>query len=503
MATLTPPRRTSDLIRQWGEIEPSTLRRWKSAGKRLSIYRDEWRDMIEEKITEQTHSPKRAAQMRRFSSTTVNLLKAITDACVTAYGAGCRRFLRGAPENVAVAFARLVRESGFELNQHRVAVAAWLAGPTFVLPYYNEGESRICVDIATPDRVDAEWRTGGRLARLLVRNDEQSAWAYVNEREYRYYDKAGKLIEVTPHSFGAVPATDFRLQPKELGWAPCAGEGLVDGTLDAACVYAHMTWVRRVQAGYLTTIAGGDLGKKLIGGASPSEPELPLGYDGRPTDFAVDVKNRDAPIQPFIQHIQAIASQQAIDYGVPPQEVLLQTDSNAWGTYAINVRSERLAYLRRLLLPALIDAEKRLWLQVIAVARMSGHPLASLMPTPEQAEEWLQIEFPELAYISDPLKHLDLAKGEMQLGLASPLDYVQTRHPHLTREQARERLMSNHQERLELARMLRELNLPGDVGAGGDVVTDTQALGEQGGYTRAANAAAAKAARAADNADSR
>lgn len=452
------------------------------------MYADAFLPEVRGRINQQTADPGRRAQLRKFASTTINLCRAFTDAVASVYSHGVRRYLADVPEAQADAFAVLVEESRAALEQEAWAHDAWLAGPVFVVPVVDEETSELRLDVATPDCTDWRRRTGGDLSELLVRNDEDGVWVVADTRGFFYFDERGKLVGQQAHGLGYVPSAEFRSTPTLRGEAATvAGEGLVDATLDAAVVYAHMTWLRRVQAGFLTSIAGDDLGTKMPSGQSISEPERPIPYEGDAGTFRVDVQNRDAPIDPFIKHLSTIVTQQAVTYGIPPSEVHFETNAGQWGAYSIAVRPEKLGHLRRKQVPFALYGERRLWNVAAAVVRSSRHRLARAMPDAETMRAALRTEFPSLDFQADPLKRMSLFKEEMSIGAASPLDYLQSKDPMLTREQARRRQAENIEDHAETLRVLIAHNIPAQMSAEGQVQTAAQINGAAGGRARAQN----------------
>lgn len=483
-----PPK--SALAAAWGgRLSDATLARQKLAADKAACYADDFLDLVRAKITLHYTNRARREEMLKYASTTMNVAKSIAGAVAVNYAQGVRRRLEGADETRAKAFADIVAESGAALEQSAWGVSSWLCGPTLVIPHVDAKTHKLALDVVRPDQYDCVIGPGRALHRVLWRCDDRNAWVLLDDKQYQYFGPDGEPLSSAPpiaHGLGYVPAAIMRSAPELFVgfWGSACGRGLLDASLDAAVTYAQLQYYRKAQVGFLTTVAG--VQEKIPAGSSLTEPELPLSFNGEPTDFAVQVHNRDVNVRNFIEHLQVIIGAQVQQHGIPPSEVTYQNDTGNWGSFALAIRREKLTHLRAAQVPHLEKGELDLWAMCCDVVSRSSHRHAKLMPTRDKAAEMLVTEFPELEGTSDPKTRLEVFVEEQKHGFTTDVEYYQTDHPKLSETECRERIDANRERYFAGIEEARRRQIPFDPNKGVTSVAEQQ--GALGGKTRAANA---------------
>lgn len=469
-------------IGTWGDISEDDRQR--RAALKRRIYEEDFLGDIVACIKQRLVDPAAREQVSKFAEETLNVLKSVTQAIAVVYDYGCRRYLRGASEAQNDAFARIVRETKTSSLQSSWNVWGWLLGPTFVVPAVRKATMEL--ETHTPDE---SWcrRKGDNVEAVLWRVGK--SYVEVSADGWRYYDERGELEShpelgaqhgVVELSLEKAPVATFRtsLPSAKDWWCSSAHRGLASGTLTACYQWAHLGWVRKAQSGKLLVVKAPK--EKLIAGQTTTDAEMPLYFDGETDEADVEAIDRTVSPEGHLQMIRFIIEQCAERYGIPGQDVSFDSDSGGdMGMIALQLRREKLAHVHAQQVPGLVEGERQLWPAVAAVARAAGHPLAGQLPPPDEVREMLAIEFPAPEVVTDPKARIELDVAELKLGLTSPTEIMQRRHPEMTREQAKAAQRENLDDYAELLEFVASRNLPRDPSQATQTLAQVQ--GEAGG----------------------
>jgi hypothetical protein len=469
-------------IGTWGEVREEE--RHQRAALKRRILEENFLGDIEATVRRRMVDRDAQKQVSGFAEETLNILKSVTHAIAIVYDYGCRRYLRGASATTADAFAQIIRETKASALQSAWNIWGWLLGPTFVIPTVRGGAMQL--ETHTPDETWCR-RKGSEVEAVLWRAGK--SYVEVSSEGWRYYDEHGQL---EPHVELGAPTGEFLLKlerapiatfrtdlPGKDWWNATMHRGLVAGSLEACFWWAHLGWVRKAQSGKLLVVKANK--ERLIAGQTTSDAEMPLYFDVNETDEAeVEAIDRSVSPEGHMQQIRFIVEQCAERYGIPGQDVSFDSSASGdMGVVALQLRREKLAHVHAQQVPGLVEGETQLWPAAVAVARASKHPRAGDLPPPDEIRDMLVVDFPAPEVVTDPQARLELDVSELRLGLTSPAEIMQRRHPELTDEQAKERQMQNLAAYADLLDFIASRNLPRDPSQA--TQTLAQAQGEVGG----------------------
>ncbi len=473
-----------ELGQRWSSWPASEGRR-ASAARKLAIYREAHLELVNAKIDQMLGGGQVAADIRRFSSRSPNVLKAVTDAIAVAYRSGCTRSLRGVTPDVARAFADCVDESGITRKAAGINAAAWVAGPHFVSPYMSS-RGRLALDVVGPDRLDAEM-DGEDVQRVLWQ--QGGAYVMLDASGWSYFDSNGEPSggDVS-HAVGRCPAVPFVcFDGGPDFWAMSAHTGLADVTLLAAYKIAWMLYARQVSGIPQTTIFA-DI-EKTPPGQVLGHPVAPLVL---PPEAKVQVDaSRVVRAEDFLSEIAALLTMAVSAEGLPPGAVTLTANNSDWGNLAISAEGPRLAAHRDRQVPHLLHSERDLWPVVCDFVRGSTHKHARILPPGDEVRDMLRVEFPDLSTPKEQLERIAVMQAGLPFGLSSPVDVPLAARPELTRDEVDETQRQNLQTYIARIAPLVERNIPGQAPAANGHQTIPQQQGREGGIASGESRAAA------------
>lgn len=438
-----PPGELGDRWPAWEGGE----RRRTAARRKLDLYGERHKSMVQGIIAQRLQEPKVVAEVQKFADRSPNLARSVVSAVAVAYSRGCRRALTGLGDSAAKAFASLVDESGADRLAPMINAAAWLAGPTLVIPHLDR-RRRLALDIITPESDDVRIAAGDELDAAVWRRQD-GLWIELDAEVWRYVDAEGNEVRTAPHGAGVCPATVFRCDGS-LGdwWATDLHAGLCDATLTVSYKMALGLWTRQVSSNRLTVVYGDIEG--VAPGQTIAHHGLPL-FLGPKGSAGVEVHDRNIPAADWLAEVKAVIALAVAAYGLPPSSITFENNSNDWGTLAIAVRGEALGLLRNKQVPWLRASEREVWPVACDVARAGGHRLAAQLPPGDEVRDALRTYFPDISQPAERKARLEALAAEVPYGLASPEDYLLASRPELTREEAVEEIRQNRE--LELQRL--------------------------------------------------
>lgn len=460
-------------LEKWSASWAASAGRRAIASRKLRLLNEDWLGLVHQKLQERFPNPELCGFVTKFATRSPNLALAVTAAIGGApYETGVLRTLRGASESVARAFADVVAETGFNRRAIAVAQRAWLAGPTGVSPALDR-RNRVALDIVTPDTLDLE-RGGEYVDAALWLHG--GTWIEVDAMAWRYYGLDGKLIREVPHSVGECPLVPF-VAGETVGdfWQSAAHAGLIDGTLEAAVLKAHGTYVQQVSANKLTHIDGKL--EDMAGLQNIGEFALPVVSEDGTTinviDRAVD------PAANWGCIARTVADAVAV-YGINPAEVTGHIANNSeWGSLYLKVRSERMFKLRNKQVEFVAASERKLWESVAATVRNSTHRHSKVMPPPDEIAEMLRLSFASTASNEEVEARFKALEAGLSHGLTSASEVLRRLRPELSPDEVTEIIDANLEEYAARNKFLATHNAPADASTAGKPLAEQQ--GRQGG----------------------
>lgn len=466
-----------------------SLQRRTAATRKLAIYKEAHLDIVGAQIDRMLGGGQIAPDIRRFAHRSPNVLKAVCDAIAVAYRSGCTRTLRGVSPEVARAFADVVTESGIQRKAAGINARSWAAGPHFVMPYLSS-RGQLALDIAGPDRLDAEMR-GEDVERVLFQLPKSQGGSFVllDANGWTYFGSNGEHTggDVS-HAVGRCPAVPFVcIDGGDDWWCSTAHDGLADATIMCAYKLALGLYTRQVNSKPQLALSGQveNLPKGQVLG-HPVQPILLPDGTASVLDLTVD------PAQ-YLSEISAIMTMAVSVEGLPPGSVTLVASNSDWGSLAVAAEGPRLAAHRDRQVPWLLHSERELWPIACDLVRGSTHKHARILPPGDEVLDMLRVSFPDLSTPDEQLKRIQVLQAGLPFGLSSPVDVPLSARPELTREEVDETQKANLAAYIARIEPLVARNIPGQAPAANGHQTVAQQQGRQGGIasgeTRAANAA--------------
>ncbi|WP_434424600.1 hypothetical protein [Nannocystis pusilla] len=473
---------TAGAFKDWPKQDQADLSRKGSALRRLRILQEDFRESIIVRICETHAQPEVRDRISKFASVAVNPARDITSTVAMCYDAGVRRILRGATPDQQAAFQELVNQAQASTKAPYWNRYAFFLGPTMVIPSVRKG--KLALDLIRPEvcdiRQDPEDPMGLPVASAWSVSGGDAAFVMLDQEAWRYLDQQGRDVRPPQtHNLGFWPGSVFRLdEPVDSWWPRNYQERLVDATVQAAYIYAKLCWVRKSQNKKLLAIVGQTV---KVPRGQVLDPELALTIDSDPQATTVQVADFDTDPKNFLAEIRFILEVIIESYGIPQSAVTYDVGQEG-GPLAISIKKERLGHLRAAQIPYLDRGEHELWPAAVAVARVAGHPLGRRLPPPDEVKEMLDVQWPRLRVIDDPLAREALYKEQLKRGGVSPIDMLQEDRPDLTREECQELLRQNLADYAALAEELTSRNLVLDLSNG--VIASSEAFGRMGPAVR-------------------
>jgi hypothetical protein len=458
------------------------------AAQRLLIDLEQHADLIRAEIKKHYKVASAVAAISKHVDTRHNVLKRVADRLATpAYEVPPFREWRDLSKEAAKRWAEALRDEGqIETDAEKWTRYAFICNVVHLLPMVIDGELRF--ETVLPHAADVLFDRGDRDPSILVYecggdgfdrvavdaerywyiNDH---WEIIDEFEHGYRDHRGRPLR---------PWVEWRISPRPDGdyWDRGRGRILVDATLAAGRVSAHMEWIRQTNAGKLSTLIVDDLDD--IPPEQAVTPERPLVLTDAQAQF--EVHDLIVPITEFAKHIDKIDEDVAEHYGIRARAIN-QTTADGQTSDLTPQDQADLSKFRRNMIKHLRRSESDLQFKTAVVAKRASHPAA---PDPEAARTGFRCGFPPLTFVDHPKAQLETDELAMSLGQTDHVRMYMQRNPGADEAEAEENLEKSIERRNKFAGMLSARNLPADAGQDGDSLAQLQ--GRLGGVTAAKKA---------------
>ena len=328
---------------------------------------------------------------------------------------------------------------------------------------------------------DPEDPMGSPAAAAWAAHGGGASFVLLDQESWRYLDDKGQQVKPPAvHGLGYFPGAVFRLdEPCDDWWPRNYQERLVDATITCAFVYCKMQWIRKSQNKKILTAIGDT---DDIPAGQMLDPELAFTAKTNQIN-ALTVSMVDMQVDPgaFLNEIRFTLENIIESYGIPQSAVTFDTSSEG-GFMAAQIQKDKLGHLRQAQIPYLTRGEMDLWPTAVAVARVAGHPLGRQLPPPDEVREMLDIQWPVMRTIDDPIQREELYAARLKRGGVSPIDMIQEDHPELTRDECRTLMESNLAEQAALIEEFTKRNLVMDLSSG--LIASSEAMGKLGPIIR-------------------
>lgn len=484
-------------IEQMGWDPTEERERKRIAYERLQVLEGMWKYLVVRKLTKDFEDPPTRARVVRHASVALNIARGLMEPVSNAYNTPPRRFLaRGRGRNqralkLDTVYRDLVGESRIRVLAPDWNLRANYVGLVAVAPVYRRdaasGETKLTLESYYPHQLDFQWgpngihqppvaalitiyrhrgtTDSGRVSQspytehgLVEAYDQLSSdvlgYVHVDAERWMYFDAGGvasvdlavqaggaTTLSEIQHDLGELPLTVFTTGHGALDWWNAfRAQGLHDATLDAACIYATMRWVRKAQNRRVATYGFTDQAQDgdIDDDGSVLDPETPVRL--KPTE-TFNTYSLDTSPEGFIKDIRFILDTQADAFGIPSSDVGLESNGS---DLAVTVRQTRLTALRTKQVPFFMEAEADLWSKAWRLGAKSTHEGAAQMRRNETVvDDSLRVEFPELNLADDPVRREQVYKLRLSRGGTNPIEQIQIDQPHLTFQEAQEQFEEN------------------------------------------------------------
>lgn len=469
--------------------------RKRRALQRYLIYKEDYAQLVVEKLETRQSDEDTRAQMRKHIVTGLNPALDICRKLCVVYREGAQRRVEGVGEAQQEAFKDALRESRIAqlaMHWHR---AAFILGPVAVIPVIARS-GKLRFDTLLPHFYDVlrdpddHMGTPSAVA-WTVRPDHDTPMpakadtVVLDGAAWRYYRTTRgdlELIDVQEHGVGVFPGSILRLDtPFDDDWYGSSyNTRVAELTVEVAFVATAMSFVRKTQNKKLMTIIG-NIDKGLAKGQT-LDPEHPLvGETDEDGDLDISAIDFDTAIENFKAHIRFYQEQLIEAFGIPDSAVSHDPKATTGGE-RLSVTHQGLTEIRNEHIPHCRDFESDLWPKAVQLMQGQRHRLAGQLPPVDAVRSGFVLEIPPLARtFADPAQERDHYDWELSRGQTSEFQLMRNRHPHLTETQIKALVEKNLEERADF---LEELASRGLSGGEGGVRTAQEAFGAMGPAVR-------------------
>lgn len=473
--------------------EANVRARQADAERRVLMMTGNWRHLALSYVANKYEIEAVRKKVLREVKTTSNLLRQLANRICVAYKVPPVRSIDGASQASQEAFAKVLEEGSIVTKAKQWERYAFACNVALVVPRVRDDPSgqgkRNTYEMILPDRAEvftSDADPMGMPTKVVYetkrgsdRDPDPIRLTILDEEGWRELDSKGRTVSFVEHGAGICPAVPWRLEdPVDDWWCSHIGEGTVEASLAVVHLWARMAYVRSGQDRYREYFAAdGDHMAKVPKQAAGSEGPIHLPIPPDALEWQVIAAN--TPIDNHLAHIRSICRQVGAAYGVPwilddfdpgdADETWQPENAQQYASLS-ELRTSAIDFHRR--------SERRLQWITALVLRGMGHPAARLLP-PDMVLERFAIDYPELTYVEEPGKRLDVAEKRIAIGLSSTFREYHREHPEITFDQAREEVLAIAQEEGELNQFYIQHNIPR--GAEARLKTLAQLQGAQGG----------------------
>lgn len=375
---------------------------------------------------------------------TVNVVRKIVDLKSAVYMQDCTRIVSGTEQDAAI-YASFEDSASLPATMKQANRLSTLLGTVFLRPVFRRG--RVELDILTPDKVDVVCGDSpADIQALAVEN-----WTMDGKAESRTYsvwtgetfvrlNYRGGIVEEQPNPYGAIPYIPVHSSlPIDDFWNAGASADLMSAQ-DA--VNLHLSGL------FYTLFYQGHATGWLKGAGDAGASDLAFGPGSMltlPSDGEVGFVSPDAPIDAMLAALNFLLEQVAVQNGLPASAVT--SKAREMSGAALLVENSELAEARRDQIAMFAKVEQELFNLFKAIWNVHN-------PTRPMSEAaTLRTDFFEPTVSQSPYDRFRLFKDEYNMGITSAVDYLISKNPDLSRQDAIEELVRIHEENSRLAKI--------------------------------------------------
>ncbi len=440
--------------------------------RRLKVDKGQHASLILQRVYEAYQSQAARESLSKHISTKRNVQRQIVDSIATLYNTPPTRTLRGATPVQAAAFAKAYKAAGVDQKMEAVGRYAMLCNVVHMLARYERGQIRL-IEVL-PDCCDVVFDPAGvdDSPSILVyaTRSHGAAWVAVDAERWYWITSSWVELMSEPHGLGRRPWATFRWRAPTPGeyWDHELGQELTEGTVDIGRMSAHMEWVRKIRAMALVVQTAGT--NDPLPSAQHGNGEEAILLRGS-SIVGMEVLDPETPPENFLRDIDAATKAIADLFGLslaaggPEQTSAVDPGSSQSKDALANHRLRQTKHF--------VAGEVELAVLVASLMRREG----LLDIEPERVGEMLRVRYGSRTPADK--NRAEAAKAQMKLGATSKFKYYRQEHPELTEDEAREEVLENIAEEIELADYLVTRNLSLD--DEGQIETLAQQQGRLGG----------------------
>lgn len=458
----------------------------------MKMYRKDWKTELHEELKKQFH-PITYEKIKEMADTSMNILNRVVNEICTVYKEPAKRTIDGISdveqESLDMLYASLDADQVLA-EAHRYAKAATMS---FIMPRAIPDENRIVLRLITPDNVYVETSSEdptrmtlfAYASNVTVKGKTEQVWNCYTKDERWFCDRGGKVLDRsrlmryfgeraeemadTENKYEMIPVVAFpaAFQASEF-WNENWNHDAYEGTLKIGMLWTNLSYLAKTQSFKQIVITADKISDETKN--TILDPLMPLVMSSGGTATTLDLNTQLTQMYELIQgKIAGIAN----NYGISMSNFSLTTQPQSG--FSLKIANQSLQDIRQYDIPLCQSVEKRLYKIIARIANVDD--IASL---PEDKE--IRFNPGDVSWPEEWPTEKDRWMFEFENGISSPVDYLISRDPQKTREDA----MAEIQKRQEEIKQLKPSVSPWSVLTGGavngNVGNDLAALaGDQAG----------------------
>lgn len=437
--------------------------------ERLKIDQQKHADLIRRRIRQLYQTTEIAELICNHVDTRRNVLRRVAAALAVAYDTPPTREVAGASTEEQRGMSDAYREAHTATEAESWGRYAVICNVVHVLPRIVGNPGRLQWVTVLPHACDVLFDPNGEVDPSILIYDTNEIGARriaVDSERWVWLDKNWNVIHHEEHGLGMTPWAEFRVAPRGIGdyWARGMGHDLVDATLEAGRIAAHMAWTRKNNSQ-----------KLLIWNKDNPDSEIPPGQSDATKgivvrNVGVNVYDTEVSPESFQSELDNLLEEAAEAYGLDVGEI-----DPSRGAEMSPRRFERLVKERNRQIKHLVAAETKLAVVTSKLLRRANRPA----PDPDMVSTEFRVRFAPATYADHPKAQVETAQKLMEVGATDPYEFYQQLNPGLTYEEAREEVLQHLDARGEFNDILATRNMSSDPST--DVDSLPQAQGRIGG----------------------
>ena len=440
-------------------------RRSKLRDRRL-VYENDWDDLLTEELDRQ-FVPETAKNIKLMLDTSQNVFRRIVREICTVYKRpSVRELVRNDVTVESPRWDELVESLKLQWmlgEAHRLSKACTAC---FVRVHYVETKDKLILELIPPDYIQVDLDPddpmemtgcGFRVARKDRSGRNVEAWIYYTPEKLYFLDSTGVPIKnpfkgepeesEAENPYGIIPIVPFHATaPTKSFWRPNWNKDAYRANILIGVLLTYMNFLVKTQSFKQLYFSADSVSPDMLNAVL--DPLFPLPLPSGTTAGTLDLNTRLEAIDSTIRNkVTAIAN----NYGISPEN--FSVSGNIQSGYGLRVANRALEEIRDADKVLAENVEQQLFRVIRTVNNVSGG-----QRIPEDVE--LRWNPGEISYPPSWEEEEAQWTFEMDHGIANQVDYLLSKDPDLTREEAIERLVMIREEndqikpRLNLAEQL-------------------------------------------------